>query len=231
MESLQNVLELIRLGVYMASIHLKDVFYSAPVHKNNQGCLSYFVEEYLKSVCTPNGYGPAMQIFTKISKIPFSIFREKSFLSVGYVDWWLVFARQWLRALFLWYFEHNRNFCISWIHIPPRQVLIHINSIHHLFRICFKLCPNDNYFNFGEKRKILNLCQEILWEDVFTIKFLSKLIANLVAAFPAVTSGPFYHRDLEMCKTKVLQQSNENHDVSVRLSSEAEKWEKDEKRN
>ena len=86
MESLQNVLELIRLGVYMASIHLKDVFYSAPVHKNNQGCLSYFVEEYLKSVCTPNGYGPAMQIFTKISKIPFSIFREKSFLSVGYVD-------------------------------------------------------------------------------------------------------------------------------------------------
>ena len=82
-----------------------------------------------------------------------------------------------------------------------------------------------------KKEKILNLCQEILWEDVFTIKFLSKLIANLVAAFPAVTSCPFYHRDLEMCKTKALQQSNENHDVSVRLSSEAEKWEKDEKRN
>ena len=86
MESLQNILELIRLGVYMACIHLKDVFYSAPVYKNNQACLSCFVEEYLKFVCTPNGYGPAMQIFTKISKIPFSIFREKSFLSVGYVD-------------------------------------------------------------------------------------------------------------------------------------------------
>ena len=31
----------------------------------------------------PNGYGPAMQIFIKISKIPFS---KKGFLSVVYID-------------------------------------------------------------------------------------------------------------------------------------------------
>ena len=48
--------------------------------------LTSFVEEYLKFVCMPNGYGPAMRIFTKISKIPFSIFKEKGFLFVVYVD-------------------------------------------------------------------------------------------------------------------------------------------------
>ena len=67
----------------MASIDLKDAFYSVPVHKNHQAYLTFFVEEYLKFVCMPNGYGPAMRIFTKISKIPFSIFREKGFLSVA----------------------------------------------------------------------------------------------------------------------------------------------------
>ena len=36
MESLQNVLELIRPGVYMASNDLKDAFYSVAVHKNHQ---------------------------------------------------------------------------------------------------------------------------------------------------------------------------------------------------
>ena len=77
MESLQNILELIRPGVYMASIDLKDVFYSVPVHKNHQAYLTFFVEEYLKFVCMPNGYGPAMRIFTQISKIQFSILREK----------------------------------------------------------------------------------------------------------------------------------------------------------
>ena len=37
-------------------------------------------------VCMPNGYGPDMKIFIKISKISFSILREKGFLSVVYVD-------------------------------------------------------------------------------------------------------------------------------------------------
>ena len=53
-----------------------------------------------------------------------------------------------------------------------------------------------------KKEKILNLCHEILKEDVVTIKFLSKLIGNLVAAFSAVTLGPFYYRALEMDKVK-----------------------------
>ena len=86
MESLQNVLELIRPGVYMASIDLKDAFYSIPVHKKHQAYSTFFVDEYLKFVCMPNGYGPAMRLFTKISKISFSILREKGFLSVVYVD-------------------------------------------------------------------------------------------------------------------------------------------------
>ena len=65
MESLQNVLELIRPGVCMVSIDLKHAFYLVPLHKNHQACLIFFVEEYLKFVCVPNEYGPAMQIFIK----------------------------------------------------------------------------------------------------------------------------------------------------------------------
>ena len=35
-ESLQNILELIRPGIYMTSIDLKDAFYLVPVHKSHQ---------------------------------------------------------------------------------------------------------------------------------------------------------------------------------------------------
>ena len=34
----------------------------------------------------PNGYGPAMRIFTKITKIPFTLLRKKGHVSVVYVD-------------------------------------------------------------------------------------------------------------------------------------------------
>ena len=94
---------------------------------------------------------------------------------------------------------------------------------HHLFRIYFKLCPNDSYFDSGEKKKILNLCQEIIQEDVLTISFSSKLIGNLVAAFPTITLGPFYYRALEMDKAKVIQRSNGNYDALVSLFKEAKK--------
>ena len=74
-----------------------------------------------------------------------------------------------------------------------------------------------------KKAKILNLCQELLREDVVTIRFLSKLLGNLIATFPAETLGQFYYRALETDKAKVLQQSNGNYDASVRLSNGAEK--------
>ena len=80
MGSLQNILELI--SVYVASIDLKDAFYSVHLHKNHQTTLTFFAEKYLKFVCMPNRYGPITQIFTKISKRPFSILIEKGFLSV-----------------------------------------------------------------------------------------------------------------------------------------------------
>ena len=74
-----------------------------------------------------------------------------------------------------------------------------------------------------KKEQILNFCHEILKEDVVTIRFLSKLIENLVAAFPAVILGPFYYRPLERDKAKALRLSNGNYDASVRLSNEAKK--------
>ena len=74
-----------------------------------------------------------------------------------------------------------------------------------------------------KKKKVLKLYQQILREDVVTIRFLSKIIGNLVTAFPEITLDPFYHRVSEMDKVKVLQQSNGNYDASVRLSNEAKK--------
>ena len=38
-----------------------------------------------------------------------------------------------------------------------------------------------------KKQKILNLCLEILRKDVVTIRFVSKLLGNLIAAFLAIT--------------------------------------------
>ena len=220
--SLQNVLELIRPGVYMASIDLKDAFYSVPIHKKHQGYLTFFVEEYLKFVYMPNEYGTAMRIFTKISKIPFSILREKGFLSVVYVDDSYLQGDDYEDC-----FSNVPNTieilrCLGFPIHPDKSKFIPTKCITYLGFI-LNYVQMTITLTMEKKQKNLNLCQEILGEDVVTIRFLSKLIGDLVAAFPAVTLGPFYYRALETDKTKALQQSNGNYDALVRLSNEAKK--------
>ena len=84
MESIQNVLSVMKKDVFMASIDLKDVFYSVPVAERHQKYLKCFANEYLKFTCMPNGYRRAMRVFTKITKVPFSVFRMQGHTSVVY---------------------------------------------------------------------------------------------------------------------------------------------------
>ena len=67
MESLYHVLSVIKPNVWMASVDINDAFHSIPVNKTNQ--------KYFKYSGTPNGYGPAMRIFTKQLKPVFSVSR------------------------------------------------------------------------------------------------------------------------------------------------------------
>ena len=68
MESIQHVPEPVH---YMASIDLKDVLFSVPIYREHQTYLKFKLGSYYKFICMPNGYGPAMCIFTKITKVAF----------------------------------------------------------------------------------------------------------------------------------------------------------------
>ena len=66
MESINNIIHLIKPNVYMVSINLKDSFFSVPIHSDHQ-----------KFTSMPTGNGPAMRIFTKISKVSFEHLRSQ----------------------------------------------------------------------------------------------------------------------------------------------------------
>ena len=183
-EWLQNVLELIRPGVYMVSINLKDVFYSVPVHKNHQAYLKFFVDEYLKFVCMPNGYAPAMQIFTKLSKMLFLILREKGFLSVVYV------GDPYLQG-------NDYEGCFSNV-LKTKEILRSLGFTIHPDKSKFIPIKYINYLRFTLKSVQMTITltlekkeKNVVTDGVVTIRFLSKLIGNLVASFPAVTVGSF----------------------------------------
>ena len=80
-------LKLIRPGVYMASIDLKDAFFSVPIHKTTKPTWHFFrgifeICMYAKWIWTSHA-----NIYKNFKKM-FFILGEKGFLSVVYVDDW-----------------------------------------------------------------------------------------------------------------------------------------------
>ena len=73
MESINQVIDIVRPYVYMVSIDLKDPFCSIPIHPARQKYLKFVaLSKIYQYTHIPNGYGPAMCIFTKVFKVPFS---------------------------------------------------------------------------------------------------------------------------------------------------------------
>ena len=62
--------------------HLKDAYFSIPIHEAHQKYLKFMWKSPLKFTAMPNGYGPAMLKFTKIMKPPFAWLRTRGHQSV-----------------------------------------------------------------------------------------------------------------------------------------------------
>ena len=86
-KSIKEVIDIVIPNVYMASIDLKDAFYPIPIHPEHHKYLKFVVlSRIYQYTCMSIDYGPAMHIFTKASKVPFSHLRSTWFVSVVFVD-------------------------------------------------------------------------------------------------------------------------------------------------
>ena len=70
----------------MTPIDLKDAFFSEPIHNDHQKYLKFIFGNLFQFTSMPNGYGPAMRIFTKMSKVPFDPLRSQGHKLVVYVN-------------------------------------------------------------------------------------------------------------------------------------------------
>ena len=69
MDNLKTAIDLVRPNCFMASVDLKDAYYSVPIHNTYQSYLKFkFDNKVYAFTCLPNGLSPAPQIFTKILK-------------------------------------------------------------------------------------------------------------------------------------------------------------------
>ena len=87
MESILDVFKIIKKDVWMASVDLKDAFFTIPI---NEAYQKYFMFEWLeknyKFIAMLNGFSDAMRVFTKVSKPVYAYLRQQGYMSVIFVD-------------------------------------------------------------------------------------------------------------------------------------------------
>ena len=87
MDSLNTVLHMVKPGCFMASIDLKDAYYSVPIATADQKYLKFqWRGKLYKYVCFPNGLAFCPRKFTKLLKPVYSHLRQLRHLSASHID-------------------------------------------------------------------------------------------------------------------------------------------------
>ena len=86
MDYIKSVLNLITRDCFMASIDLKDAYYSAKIDESFQKYLKFIWHQKLyKFVCFPNGLSPCPRKLTKLMKVPLSVIRLMGIAISSYI--------------------------------------------------------------------------------------------------------------------------------------------------
>ena len=86
METVSTILHLIRPGMYMAKLNIKDAYYSVPIYDDHQSLFKFHYQTSLfKFTALPNGYKEGPRKFTKLMKTPLIFLRgNEKILVAGY---------------------------------------------------------------------------------------------------------------------------------------------------
>jgi len=221
MENLQLALSLMEDHCFMASIDLKDAYYSVSINESYRKYLRFVWNDQLYQFsCLPNGLSSAPRLFTKLMKPIFAKLRQEGFVSVYYLDdIWLMgrsvieccdnvsATRELLsQAGFLINFEKSE--------MNPSNKIKFLGFLLDSDKMIVQLTP--------EKRtKIVEFCSTLLNEEIFSIRFVAKVIGILISSLPAVLHGELYYRFLEIGKINALKKSHGNFDAKMKLGVDA----------
>ena len=94
MESIKNVINMLKPGMFLASIDIKDAFYSVLIFPGHRKYLRFIWKEKIyQFLAMPNCYIDAMRISNKLLKPVFASLHELGYESSAYVDDSLLLAQ------------------------------------------------------------------------------------------------------------------------------------------
>ena len=227
MDTLNTALSLISKDCFMASVDLKDAYYSVAIHPEHRKFLRFkWKEQRYEYNALPNGLALAPRKFTKLLKPVFATLRKKGHVSTAFLDDSLLLGG-------------TREECIDniqdtltlfqqlgFVVHPTKSVLRPAKRIQYLGVIIDSESMTVT-LTADRARSLKEGCRELRGKKKPTIREAAQVIGKIVASFPAVRYGPLHYRSLEEDKKEALRESRGDFDHTMTLSESSQtelKW-------
>ena len=221
MDTFLSAVNLVKQNCYMASVDLRDAYYTIPISAEFRKYLRFEWQGKLyQYTCLPNGLSSAPRYFTKILKPVYSSLRSKGHLNVGYID------DSYLQGDTFEECKHNVRDSVSLFEklgflphpeksvFEPTQKIIFLGFVINSVTMTISLTPE-------KALKICTACKKLSAKSECSILEVSQVIGLLVASLPAVQYGQLHYRRLEIDKNIALKLAKGNYHATMCLSPAA----------
>ena len=162
------------------------------------------LEKLFKFTCLPNGLCSGPRKFTKLLKPPLAEQRLDSVQIAAYIDDLITLA-----STFDICFKNVWK-CVKRLSNLPSQEIKYFGFVINSNTMTVTLTTE-------KKRKIFDLCQEVLLKESVSIRVVSKQLGKFTSSFQAVKYGQLHYFDLENLKTKALKINKSNFDKKISI--------------
>ena len=221
LESISDVKNIISSGVWMASIDLRDAYYSIPIHPSDRCKLAFSWQGVLyEFTCLPNGYTQGPYVITKLFKVPFRHLRSQGFPSVFYFDDSYLQGDSYQHCL------DNITATVSLLERLgftiniAKSVLVPTQEIEFLGFV-LNSATMQMRITAARGQKMVRLCSDLLSPGHPSIRKVTAAIGAMVSALQGTKYGALHYRSLEACRNKFLKIHRLNYDMPMTLSPAA----------
>ena len=218
MDSIETAMNLVTKGCWMASIDLKDAYYTVKIDKNFQKYLKFWYNNKLyKYRAYANGLSSCPRKFTKLLKPILCDLRQRGYTICAYLDDLLLISTSYTHCCMsvietIKIFDKH-GFVVH----PEKSAFIPQRSITFLG---FNLNSETVKITLKTDKitKITNCINRLLAMHSPSIRQVAQVIGYLVSSFPAVKYGKCHYRAIENDKIVSLKFAKGNFDSKMTLS-------------
>ncbi|XP_028407533.1 uncharacterized protein LOC114530148 [Dendronephthya gigantea] len=220
MDNIKTVINMMKPKCFMASIDIKDAYYTVPIAEPDQKFLKFIWKNTIyKFVCFPNGLAVCPRKFTKLLKPVYATLRAQGHESSAYID------DSYLQGDTYEDCTHNVIDTVSildtvgFVTHPKKSVFVPAQEIVFLGFLLNSITMTVKLTS-EQACKIQNACLGLKNSNIkgVPIREVARVIGLLISSFPGVQFGPLYYRHIEWDKTGSLKASKGNFDKKMHLS-------------